>query len=84
LKTPNITIKTSEYLANKDKFNDSINHLRIKFSPEDITYIIVEKLEEVEKTIVFLRQKYHNKYTGLQLDILLSKIISCEQIKNDF
>jgi hypothetical protein len=84
LKTTTVSIRTEEYKADKKKFNDSIDHLRIKFEPEDITYIVVEKLEQIEETINFLRQKYHNKYTGLQLDILLSKIISCEQIKHDF
>lgn len=68
----------------KEKLNESIKEVRIEFDVKFITYIIVKTIDEIEIAINAIRTSYNDKCTSKQLDILLSKIISVEQIKNDF
>lgn len=68
----------------KETLNKSIIDVRIDFDVSQITYIIVQKIDEIEVTINAIRSAFNDKCTSKQLDILLSKIISVEQIKNDF
>jgi hypothetical protein len=70
--------------GDKERLNESISDLRIEFDVTHITYIIVKTIDEIEITINAIRNAYNDKCTSKQLDILLSKIISVEQIKNDF
>lgn len=70
--------------GDKERLNESISELRIEFDVIHITYIIVKTIDEIEITINAIRNAYNDKCTSKQLDILLSKIISVEQIRNDF
>lgn len=70
--------------GDKEKLNESINDVRVEFAVNHITYIIVKTIDEIEIAINAIRNFYNDKCTSKQLDILLSKIISVEQIKNDF
>ena len=73
-----------ENKADKASLNESIVDARVGFDVDEITYIIVETLEEIEITINAIRNAYNDRCTSKQLDILLSKIISVEQIRSDF
>ncbi|WP_184548356.1 abortive infection system antitoxin AbiGi family protein [Mucilaginibacter sp. FT3.2] len=73
-----------DYDHTKVELNDTIADIRVEFEPTDITYIIVKTIDEIEVTINSLRMHYNDKCTSKQLDILLTKIISVEQINNDF
>lgn len=74
-------INEPEYKKNiNKKLADSV---RLSFRPEDITYIIVENEQEraeIIQQIKNVKSKHGNKV----VDIVCSKIISLEQIKNDF
>lgn len=70
--------------GDKEQLNESIKDVRIGFDVDQITYIIVKNIEEIEVTINAIRNAYNDRCTSKQLDILLSKIISVEQIKSDF
>ena len=70
--------------GSKETLNDLIKDVRVEFTVNHITYIIVKTIDEIEITINAIRNSYNDKCTSKQLDILLSKIISVEQIKNDF
>jgi hypothetical protein len=73
-----------ENKADKTSLNESIVDARVGFDVDEITYITVETLEEIEITINAIRNAYNDRCTSKQLDILLSKIISVEQIRSDF
>jgi len=78
------SIGITQYNNNPDKYNNAISGYRIKFVPEDISYIIVKSTEQIPKMINFMRTIYSKIYTSDQLDILFSKICSIEQISTDF
>lgn len=78
------SVSTSKYIKDKDKYNNAIKDYRLKFSPKDISYIIVKKTSEIPELIKFLREKYDNKCTVRDLDILFTKICSTEQILSDY
>ena len=77
-----ISLKTEIYLENKDKYNEQVSGYRLRFEPNDISYIIVKSTKEVPALINFLRKNY--TCTGDQLDILLSKVCTTEQIQSDY
>lgn len=77
-----ISIKADEYIKNKDKFNQQISKYRLEFCPDDISYIIVKSTQEIPELIKFLRESY--PCTGVQLDLLLSRVCSMEQIVSDY
>lgn len=85
-KIPNspLSIKSSEYSKDKDRYNTPLSEFRLIFEAEDISYIIVEKTSEIPDLIKILRDKYNPMLTIHQMDILLSKICSTEQIKSDY
>lgn len=79
-----ISISLKKYLENKDLFNNKIKDYRFEFGVNDISYIIVEKTDQIPDIIAFLRNEYSNKCTAKDLDILFSKICSTEQIIADY
>ncbi|MDR0829874.1 MAG: hypothetical protein LBN95_07165 [Prevotellaceae bacterium] len=78
------SVLPSEYLADKDKYNNNISSCRFTFNPNDISYIIVDKTSEIPDMVNFLRNEYRKKCTAEELDVLLSKICSTEQIIADY
>lgn len=82
LKGAKFSIHMKDYEKDKKKYNESISGIRYKFSPKDISYIIVEKNSEIPKVIKVLRDNY--KCTTGEFDILLSKICSAKQIVEDY
>jgi hypothetical protein len=80
----NFSVTLGKYLKNKDNYNKKISSLRFSFLPKDISYIIVDKTEEINNIINLLRIEYSSKCTAQELDILFSKIASTEQIISDY
>ena len=78
------SIHLKDYLKEKDKFNNQIADIRIKFKAHDITYIIVEKTNEIPKLIKVLKEHFLHKLTDNELDLLLSKVCSTTQIQEDY
>lgn len=78
------SLSLNVYEKDKDKYNDVMKGCRFEFSSKDISYIIVESTEEIPKMINFLREKYSDRCTAKELDILFSKICSTEQIIEDY
>lgn len=56
----------------------------LKFGPSDIRYIIVAKQEEILSTVDSIHQIKGNKYSYNDLRLLTTRIISMEQILQDF
>ncbi|BAU55412.1 abortive infection system antitoxin AbiGi family protein [Mucilaginibacter gotjawali] len=78
------SVSLSAYEKEKDDYNDKIKDMRFTFMPNDISYIIVDKTQEIPQIINKLRSEYSNRCTAQELDILFSKISSTEQILSDY
>lgn len=78
------SVDGNEYRSKKDEYNQKISHIRIKFKPNDISYIIVKDTKKIPSMTDFLRATYSGVCTADELDILFSKICSTEQIIADY
>lgn len=58
--------------------------MALKFGPNDIKYIIVSKETEIPEMIEKIRTIKQPKYTPGEIDLLITRIISLEQISQDF
>lgn len=65
------------------KNNKEVERFKLGFDPKDIKYIIVEKEHEVLEMVEYLHN-VKSKYDNDTIKILTSRIITSEQIKNDF
>ncbi len=78
------SISSDIYKSSKDAYNSKLESIRIKFNHTDISYVIVEKTNQIPEIIKSLREYFSDDCTANQLDILLSKVCSAEQIKSDY
>lgn len=78
------SVSSTNYQKSKDDYNAKIDSIRIKFNHSDISYIIVEKTNQIPDIIKSIREYFSDDCTANQLDILLSKVCSAEQIKADY
>lgn len=69
------------YEKDKSKFNSLINSYRLPFELSDISYIIVKERSEILPLTLELKTKVSNEE---ELHFLISKIITSEQIIDDF
>ena len=69
---------------NQIKKNSRISNIRLEFDAKDISYIIVERTDEIPDIIKIVRDCFGKRCTSEQLDILFSKICSTEQIIADY
>lgn len=79
-----LSVSASNYRADKEKYNNPLSKFRFTFKADDISYIIVEKTSEIPEMIKVLRAKYDRELSIREMDILLSKICSTEQIIRDY
>lgn len=73
-------ISEEEYKKNKDAINKDATEHRLYFSFEDITYIILQNNEQIPRFIKFLK----NNFKDFESDILSNKILTIQQLKEDF
>lgn len=78
------SISSKAYESNKEKYNSRISSIRLEFDAKDISYIIVERTDEIPDIIKIVRDCFGKRCTSEQLDILFSKICSTEQIIADY
>ncbi|UPQ78939.1 abortive infection system antitoxin AbiGi family protein [Flavobacterium azooxidireducens] len=80
-----IAINPTFYKSEEDKqkINDAIVHLRLEFEPNDIKYIIIERESEISEFVEILKKSKGNKYTYNDVERLMTRIITSEQIKTD-
>jgi len=77
-------VKNEVYRANKDKINASIETLRLGFEPRDIKYVIIDNDTEISEFIDCLRKAKGKKYSYDDVERLITRLITTEQIINDF
>lgn len=68
------SISSKAYKSNKEKYNSRISSIRLEFDAKDISYIIVERTDEIPDIIKIVRDCFGKRCTSEQLDILFSKI----------
>jgi hypothetical protein len=73
-----------DYKQNKEKYNSDLENCFVRFSHEDISYIIVDSENEIPEILSTLYEIYEDKCTTKELKILSTRIITQNQIYNDF
>lgn len=66
------------------KANDSIISYGLKFTPRDINYIIVNNEREIPELIDVIKTNNFASISKEEIDILTTRIISMQRVKNDF
>nr|WP_067063883.1 abortive infection system antitoxin AbiGi family protein [Mucilaginibacter sp. L294] len=79
-----MVIKKNSYLKAKDNANNLLSALRLQFEPKDIKYIIIKHESEISEFINVVRDSKGKKYTLNDVERLMTRIITVEQIQTDF
>lgn len=73
-----------DYNKDKKKNNDTLNHITLNFETKDISYIIVKSETDIKEITQSIRNLFSDKCTMQQMEILLTRIITTDQILYDF
>jgi flavorubredoxin len=79
-----MVIKTEAYLSKKELANAQIGNLRTYFEPKDIKYVIIRHDSEISEFINVVRESKGTKYTHSDVEHLMTRIITVDQITDDF
>lgn len=79
-----VLVKNEDYQKNKSKFNDKISSLKLEFEPKDIKYVIINSEKEISEFIDFLRRAKGTKFSYDEVERLITRLITVEQITKDF
>ena len=71
-----------EFQTSRDKYFEKLKDPYLVFEPKDINYIVLRSESERHGIIQSIRE-IKNKFSLRDVEILLSKIITVEQIEND-
>jgi len=64
--------------------NEKLKECKLGFEPGDIRYVIIKAEKEVIEMIEALKRIKRPKYDEKTIEILISRIITCDQIQKDF
>ncbi len=67
----------------KSHYNSLVANDRLTFKPDDIKYVIINNYKELDLVISKLK-KNKSKFSGEMIDRVISRIITVEQIREDF
>lgn len=67
-----------------EKANKSLQKLRLEFEPIDIKYIIIQSDSEISEFLDLLRASKGVKYSYQEVERLMTRLITTEQIVTDF
>jgi hypothetical protein len=83
---PNLFLSKPEYSdeTKKKRYNGNMKLLKLEFEPKDINYIVISNEDERLQIINLIEEIKGDKFSLNEIKRLNSKIISVEQIKNDF
>lgn len=70
--------------AGKAKAKHLIHTYRLEFEPNDIKYVIIKDESEIREFVEHLRYAKQKKYSSEDIDRLTTRILTTEQIKQDF
>lgn len=69
--------------ANKASCDATLSHLRLEFEPNDIKYIIINDDSEITEFVDHLRRAKGKKYLFHDVERLMTRILTVDQIKDD-
>ncbi|PWB20656.1 abortive infection system antitoxin AbiGi family protein [Flavobacterium sp. HTF] len=73
------------YEKDKNSYNKELQKVKLDFDlSTDISYIIVKSKEDIHKVLEFISIKFKKKLLAAEIEILMTKIITTNQIVNDF
>lgn len=79
-----IAANDPEYVAKKEFFKDRIEQFyMLKFKAEDIKYVIVKSDNDVNDIIEALKSM-DDIYTDSDRNRIIGRIITCDQLQEDF
>lgn len=67
----------------KKKINKELKDVYLEFEPNDIKYIIIERESEISEFLEILKKSKGNIYSYNDVERLMTRIITSEQIKSD-
>jgi hypothetical protein len=68
----------------KKQANSEIEMYHLEFTPNDIKYVIIQDESEISEFLDFLKTSTGNKYTYNDVERLMTRLITTEQIIGDF
>lgn len=71
------------YIKTKNSFNNKLDNIRLSFSPDDITYIIINDDSEIIEIIQHLEKCKGKRFSLEQIRRLTTRILTTSQIKSD-
>jgi len=80
---PFVAISNIKTKSQKELYNQKVSHLKLSFEPEDIKYLFVENEDDIIELINHLDYA-KSRYDSVTRKRLVSRILTVEQIKNDF
>lgn len=79
---PFVSITKISTSKQKREFNKKVSHLRLRFQPDDIKYLIVKQDGDIAELIRHL-ENVKSRFDSETRSRLASRILTVEQIKND-
>lgn len=77
--------ESEKYVCKHDECNKiDLSEYLLTFEPEDIQYIIIKNEEEISEFLQVLRNAKGKNYSLHDVERLMTRIITIEQINNDF
>jgi Putative abortive phage resistance protein AbiGi, antitoxin len=76
-------VGVKEYLHEKAEIDRKVETLRLKFTPNDIKYIIIESDDEIAEFVNLLRNAKGKTYLHHDVERLMTRLITVEQIRGD-
>ncbi|MGI4862970.1 MAG: abortive infection system antitoxin AbiGi family protein [Janthinobacterium lividum] len=79
-----LALNADNYLADKERYNQGLQAHNLCFEHSDISYIIVKNESDIDAVSMSLTAKYAEDLNLRIMRKLLTKIISVQQIEDDF
>jgi hypothetical protein len=67
----------------KKNINEKLSNISLDFEPNDIKYIIIESESQISEFVDALKKSKGNRYSYNDVERLMTRIITSEQIKTD-
>lgn len=77
--------ETEKYICNHNECSEiDLSEHYLTFEPNDIQYVIIKDENEIHEFLDVFRNAKGNKYSFHDVERLMTRIITCKQIMNDF
>lgn len=67
-----------------EKSEENLSKVRLKFNPEDISYLIIKDDREIHELVHFLKNDMGSEFSYKAIERLTTRILTTDQIRGDF